>query len=59
MRSISGFKKRDPMRISEKLKPDAPNVAICFADQKDARILPLRDSSETSDFVSRLRPQFD
>jgi len=59
MRSISGFQNGDPMRISKKLKPDASNVAISLASQTDSHGLTIRNSSETSDFVSRQRPQFD
>ena len=46
MRSISGFEKRDSMRISKNLKPDASNVAICLASQTDVHVLALRNSLE-------------
>ena len=57
MRSIPGMLQGDLIRISSKLRPDVAKATISLLSGADAYVLTLRDSSNSSDFVSGQRPR--
>jgi hypothetical protein len=55
MRSIPGLLQGYLIRISSKLTPDVAKVTISLLSGADAYVLTLRNSSNSSDFVSGQR----
>jgi len=57
MRSIPGLLQGDLIRISSKLTPDVAKATISLLRGADAYVLTLRNSSNSSYFVSGQRPR--
>jgi hypothetical protein len=57
MRSIPGMLQGDLIQISNKLTPDVDKATISLLSGACAYVLTLRNSSNSSDFVSGQRPR--
>jgi hypothetical protein len=57
MRSIPGMLQGDLIQISNKLTPDVDKTTISLLSGACAYVLTLRNSSNSSDFVSGQRPR--